>query len=73
MSCTHETTEPVEVATFGGADEVVAQVCVTCLEALPANWGCPDCQWVDARQLCDPVPRLLPGQPCPAHANTIGA
>lgn len=69
MTCPHENTEPVEVGGHWGAHlEVVAQICVDCLERLPAEWGCEDCEWVEGpRRLSDPAPRLTLAQPCSKH------
>lgn len=67
-SCAHERTEPVDVRDHStGGTTTVARICTACLDELPAAWGCPDCQWIEERRMCDPAPRLLLGQPCPAH------
>lgn len=56
MSCQHDQTEPVVVL-----GETVALVCVVCTEALPPEFGCPDCQWATApRRLCDPSTHTEP-------------
>ena len=68
-SCRHEHSEPVDVRDHTtGATVTVARICTTCLTQLPAAWGCTACEWVDVRRLCDPVPQLIPGQPCQEHA-----
>lgn len=68
-TCPHpaEQVEPVALLLTG---EVIAALCGVCLIELPAAWGCADCQWIEERRLCDPAPRLLLGQPCPAHRGT---
>jgi len=68
-TCTHSDTEPVEINLDHGAKQVVARICLTCRDQLPANWGCTDCVWVETRRLQDRVPTLLPGMPCARHAN----
>ena len=69
-ACTHPASEPVDVRdhTTGGT-VTVARICTACLAQLPVNWGCTDCQWVEVSRLCDVVPQLVPGYPCPTHAN----
>lgn len=68
MSCAHEVTEPVEVRDRrDGGTRVVAQVCVECLDALPAGWGCTACEWTEVRRLCDAVPQMVLATACPAH------
>jgi len=67
-NCPHTDVEPVEVR-FLGEVEFVAQVCCDCLAALPANWGCTGCSWVEVRTLADGIPQLVPGTPCPTHAK----
>lgn len=65
-TCPHpvEHTEPVTLST----GELVAMLCGVCLDELPIAWGCADCEWVEARRLCDPVPTLLLARPCEVHA-----
>jgi hypothetical protein len=62
VTCQHPAAEPVDVA-----GETVAQVCTSCLEQLPANWGCGDCEWIEEREFWSPAPILYTGRPCPAH------
>lgn len=73
-TCPHDDTVPVEVvwpdpAGPGHAPtiEVVARLCVTCHDRLPAGWGCTDCEWVEDRRLCDPAPTLILARPWPTH------
>ena len=73
MTCAHENTAAVDVTlpdpTGDTVTETVARICTDCYEQLPAAWGCTDCAWVDVRRLCDVVPTLILGQPCPLHAT----
>jgi len=79
VSCAHLHTAPVVVqpdaiaAALGDTADatVVAHLCAECLASLPVNWGCPDCEWVDARAIGDAVPHLIPGQPCTAHGGSL--
>jgi hypothetical protein len=48
-------------------DETVAQVCVVCLDRLPHNWGCDECEWVEIRTLSESVGQLICGRPCEEH------
>ena len=50
--------------------EPVARICLDCHAQLPAAWGCTDCEWVEERRLCDPVPYRLLARRCPAHQET---
>lgn len=70
-TCTHPASEPVEVRDYQtGGTIIVAHICLKCLEQLPANWGCTDCEWVEVpRRLCDDVPTLAPSQKCPLHRD----
>lgn len=69
-TCPHADVEPVEVRSrTTGRAEIVAHVCCDCLAALPANWGCTDCTWVEIRSQADVVPELLPETLCPTHAK----
>lgn len=34
-----------EVVVPIGADRVVARICSSCLDPLPAEWGCQECEW----------------------------
>lgn len=66
--CPHDDVEPVEVRDrTTGKTIVVGNICRQCLDRLPAQWGCPDCEWVDIRSLADTAPRLVPGMPCKRH------
>jgi hypothetical protein len=60
--CAHRQAEPVLVG-----DETVAQVCVVCLDRLPLNWGCDECEWVEIRTLSESVGQLICGRPCEEH------
>jgi hypothetical protein len=64
-TCPHpaDRTEPVTLST----GEVVAMLCGVCLLELPKSWGCPDCEWIEERRLCDPAPTLMLGAPCSRH------
>lgn len=73
MTCRHTDTEPVDVRNPAtGATETVAHICRTCLEQLPANWGCPACEWdeIANRRLCEPVQSTVTicTRPCEEHA-----
>lgn len=68
MNCSHQTAEPVGVSTFGGREEIVARVCVDCLVALPPNWGCTDCEWVEVLAFGHPGAISVSSRPCPTHA-----
>lgn len=70
--CSHPDTVPVEVRNrTTGAVEVVAHVCASCLDQLPANWGCTDCEWeqLETRRLCDLLREITTvcTRPCPTH------
>lgn len=73
-TCPHEQSEPVYAYLSHGPQllandaKPVAAICTACYEQLPAAWGCTDCEWVDERRLCDPVPRLMLARPCQEHA-----
>lgn len=62
--CSHRHRVPVDLVMTG---EVVAMLCADCLRELPLAWGCPDCEWIEVRELCSAVPSLELGRPCPAH------
>lgn len=68
-TCPHENTVPVEVGGhWGTAIEVVARMCVDCLDRLPVEWGCTDCDWVEAhRRISESSPQLVLAQRCPKH------
>lgn len=78
-ACSHPDTEPVyaylhrqppqvgDAVIVANDGRPVAHVCRTCLARLPGSWGCGDCEWVETRRLCDEVPELVLGRPCPAH------
>ena len=69
-NCPHEKAEPVTVQTVWPTvePEIVAKVCVACLERLPAAWGCQDCEWVEGhRRAMDYRPRLILARPCSKH------
>lgn len=71
MTCPHETTEPVEaMATLDAVPEVVARLCVDCLERLPASWGCEDCDWFETRTYATPW-QLMLGKPCSKHWRNV--
>lgn len=68
-TCPHQDSEPVEVRSHTtGGTEVVARICTACLDQLPAAWGCTDCEWVENRRLCDPIPQPMLARPCQEHA-----
>ena len=57
--CTHPNTVPVDVRNHHtGATETVAHLCADCLDQLPPNWACTNCEWIelDTRTWCDPHP-----------------
>jgi hypothetical protein len=61
--CQHERAEHVVLTT----GEIVASVCVNCLQRLPASWGCADCEYGEIRTLGDPLPARILTSPCRAH------
>jgi len=72
MTCLHEDAVPVDVRNQAtGTTETVAYICRTCLEQLPANHGCEDCEWssYDMRRLCDSKPVTFTDctRPCKEH------
>ena len=66
--CAHWESEPVEI---GGDDllEVVARICVKCLERLPVAWGCPDCDWHESFTVSGRMDLYL-GEQCRLHRGT---
>lgn len=38
--------------------------------AAGADPDCGDCEWIEERRLCDPVPTYVRGRPCPKHARS---
>lgn len=68
VTCTHPASEPVDVRdhTTGGTI-TVARICTSCLDQLPAAWGCDDCEWTEIRRVCDEVPSRVLATPCPRH------
>lgn len=64
--CVHHVCEPVELAITG---EVVGQVCVSCLEAVPVEWGCGDCSFTYIGTMADPHFRLVLDEQCPRHGG----
>lgn len=40
-----------DVVIPAGSDTIVARVCTQCLYALPANWGCRECEWEPVQDL----------------------
>lgn len=36
-----------EVVIPHGDTLVVARICTSCFAALPANWGCQECEWME--------------------------
>lgn len=69
-TCPHDVTVPVDVRdhTTGGTT-TVARICTTCLARLPTAWGCTVCEWVEIRNLCEPVPQRMLARPCQEHAD----
>lgn len=68
-TCRHTNHQPVVTTDpVTGDTEVVARICTDCLEQLPIGWACIDCDWVEERVLCEPVPRLLLARPCREHS-----
>ena len=70
--CSHTDTVPVETIAPHLPEStpvvtVVAHLCTSCNQQLPANWGCGDCEWVSVRRVCDPVPTLRVARRCPTH------
>lgn len=65
MSCLHETVEPVVVA---GETQPIATVCSSCLQRLPVNWGCEDCEYDELFSFAqlEPVARVM-SLPCRRH------
>lgn len=69
-SCPHTDTVPVEVRDHrSGRTEIAARICSSCLDRLPAAWGCGDCEWAEVRRLCDRDGRLVLTAPCKEHAS----
>jgi len=72
MTCPHETTAAVEIGGHWGAPtEIVARLCVDCLERLPASWGCEDCEWYETQRLRDAAPQKRLGRPCSKHWRNV--
>jgi hypothetical protein len=61
-TCDHEKTDDVQLST----GEVVTRICLECDKALPPNWGCMDCEWVDVESGSGHVTRFCVA-PCKEH------
>ena len=57
----------VPVETLNG--ELVGYLCTECDEALPANYACDDCQWVDVTTLADDASHYVVSRKCYQHAG----
>lgn len=79
--CAHREHVPVEIVTNPDRTQettptvtVVAHLCLTCHEQLPAAWGCDFCEWqeLELRRLCDPHPAVIRAvtRPCTIHTTT---
>lgn len=74
--CPHKYAVPIEAPrdighVLDGGSEIVACLCLSCYERLPASWGCPDCEWFEERKLNDYVAQLRLGRPCPKHWRNV--
>lgn len=71
MTCPHPDPVSVVVRHPDGAETTVACLCPDCDQQLPANWGCPDCDWEqhEERRLCDLLPNVITTctRPCEEH------
>lgn len=61
--CPHDVAEPVVLST----GELVAAVCAACLQELPKEWGCSECEWAEVRLLCRAQPELRLARSCQRH------
>lgn len=66
MNCQHIEVEPIIL--FGG--DLLGQMCTHCFEALPASWGCSECEWMVAETLFGDRYVFL-GAPCEAHNEQV--
>ena len=62
----HRHGDAVEVRTVVG--ELVGYLCSECDEALPINYDCDDCMWVEVTAFTDAELSYVLGRPCHRHA-----
>lgn len=83
--CSHPATEPVyaylhrplpqagDQVMVANDGQPVARICTSCRDRLPVEWGCADCEWIEApRRLGDLAGRLELAAPCELHRGGLG-
>lgn len=75
-TCTHVDTVPVEVpdpTADPGCTNIVAYLCTSCLDRLPAAWGCTACEWDEYEDHSMDGHRdayVVLARTCPTHRGT---